>query len=153
MSNNQPHVSGKRSSRGKKLKMGILSVVIVLVLAGLVVAGLLFLKSRTSLFDPSKYQSVSLISGDIYFGKVQSYNNDFIVLVDTFYPKQLTDDKDTPEDESSNIELIKPGNELAGPEDRMVISKAQIQYIQDLKPDGRVTQVIGEYYAEQEAKK
>jgi hypothetical protein len=154
MSNKQPHMSGKHSPRGKKLKMGILSVVIVLVLAGVVVAGLLFLKSKTSILNSSQYQAVFLTSGQVYFGKLQNTSGDYLKLDDVFYIQANADDADAIQNASdsdeTDLQLIKLGNEIHGPEDEMLINSDQVLFFENLKSDGRISETIQEYYDQQD---
>jgi hypothetical protein len=51
----------------------------------------------------------------------------------------------TSPDSNSGVELIKLGNEVHGPEDKMVISHNQVLFYENLKSDGRVTQLITNY--------
>jgi ABC-type Zn uptake system ZnuABC Zn-binding protein ZnuA len=43
------------------------------------------------------------------------------------------------------VQLIKLGSEVHGPEDAMMIAKAQVLFYENLKPDGKVAQSISKY--------
>jgi hypothetical protein len=109
--------------------------------------------STATAIDTSKYQAVFFTNGQVYFGKLQSFNDQYLKLTDIFYLQaQSTDStKDAnPQSTSSdqnNVQLIKLGNEVHGPEDQMVISKDQVLFFENLKPDGKVAQSIEKYKA------
>jgi len=103
--------------------------------------------------DTSKYQAVFFTNGQVYFGKLQAFNNQYMKLTDIFYLQaQSTGDsssssnpQSTSSDQNNNVQLIKLGNEVHGPEDQMVISKDQVLFYENLKPDGKVAQSIAKY--------
>jgi hypothetical protein len=49
---------------------------------------------------------------------------------------------------SSDVQLIKLGNEVHGPEDEMIISKDQILFFENLKTDGKVSDSIKQYQSQ-----
>lgn len=111
--------------------------------------------------DPEKYQAVFLSNGEVYFGKVSSTNPTYLELSDIYYiqvvPALQQSQNEDKEKEKANsnenqdpqqqnqITIIKLGDELHGPQDRMMINKNMITYIEDLKNDSKVTQAIGQH--------
>jgi hypothetical protein len=102
--------------------------------------------------DSSKYQAVFFPdSKNPYFGKLKQLNNGYMQLTDIYYleaqTSASTDSKDSQKTstDQSNLQLIKLGNEIHGPEDKMIISKDQIQFYENLKPDSKVAQSIAKY--------
>jgi hypothetical protein len=104
--------------------------------------------------ESSKYQAVFFANGQIYFGKLQAFNGGYMKLTDIFYlqSQQSADSKDaanpqaTSSDQSgNNLQLIKLGDEIHGPEDEMIISKDQVLYYENLKTDGKVAQSIKKF--------
>jgi hypothetical protein len=147
----EPNKSKNSRPRGGFLKKIVIGVVI---LALLIVAGLFVAKQFTSSapqIDTSKYQAVFLTSGQVYFGKLQNSNGDYLTLTNVFYLQTKTDStsagnpQKTSTDTANGVELIKLGNEIHGPEDKMVISHAQVLFYENLKSDGRVSQSIANY--------
>lgn len=143
--------AAKKKQPKKWWKWAMAAVVVALV-AG---AGWFFL--RSTLFgnnvDSSKYQAVFLTSGQVYFGKLQFLNDDYMKLTDVFYIQSSTTDSesDNPQKsktDSNNMQLIKLGNEIHGPDDAMVISRDQVLFYENLKSDGKVTQSIQQYKTE-----
>jgi hypothetical protein len=99
--------------------------------------------------DGSKYQAVFFSNGQVYFGKLHASNGDYMKLTDIYYlqSQQATNDKDSnnPQESSTNqnnVQLVKLGDEIHGPEDEMVISKDQVLFYENLKSDGKVAQSI-----------
>ena len=101
--------------------------------------------------DSSKYQAVFFTNGQVYFGKLQAAGGDYMKLTDIYYlqtqassgtdssnPQQTTSDQ-------SNVQLIKLGDEIHGPEDQMIISKDQMLFYENLKADGKVAKSIEQY--------
>lgn len=99
--------------------------------------------------DSSKYQAVFFSNGQVYFGKLHAAKGGYMKLTDIYYlqSQQSSTEKDSnnPQQASSdqtNVQLVKLGNEIHGPEDEMVISKDQVLFYENLKPDGKVAQSI-----------
>ena len=126
----------------------------LVMLAGLVVLGGLvwwfFLRNIgiPSYVATDKYQVACLQSGECYFGKVTSVTSDVIVLKDVFYVQKSSQAAalDSKAAANNNLELIKLGNEVHGPEDMMVLTRSQVLYVENLKSDGKVTQTINSYH-------
>jgi hypothetical protein len=142
----------RRRSRAKATTVSVIAVVIV---AGLVVAGLFLSKNFIGAqVDSSKYQAVFLTSGQVYFGKLNTGSGQYATLRDVFYIQaSSSDDSQNPQDTKASVtdlQLIKLGNEVHGPEDEMIISRDQILFFENLKEDGKVTNSIEEYYEKQQ---
>jgi hypothetical protein len=152
-SNNQAHgthAPQRKGSKNRKMKVQIASVIAVIFLAAVAVGILSSLKAQAdNAIDNSKYQAVFLSSGQVYFGKLENSDGQYLKLRDVFYLQ--TKSATTPENpqttttEASDVELIKLGNEIHGPEDEMIISRDQVLFYENLKTDGRVSQSISNY--------
>ena len=103
-----------------------------------------------SAINHSEYQAVFFTNGQVYFGKLNSFNGEYLKLTDIFYlqassssdsanPQQTTTDSQT------NVQLIKLGDEIHGPQDEMVIARDQVLFYENLKPNGKVAQSIAKY--------
>ena len=137
-----------RGSKGKKyIKKVLLAVVGLAIVFGLVWWFLLRNIGIPSYIETDKYQVACLQSGECYFGKVTSVTNDVIIIKDVFYVQKSTQATTTQTSASTNnLELIKLGNEVHGPEDMMVLTRSQVLYVENLKSDGKVTQTIQTYH-------
>jgi len=116
-------------------------VLIALILVVLVVRTQLFRAGVTSLFAPNAaevidhgaYQAVLLSNGATMFGKLQPQGDDWFLLSDVFY--LVTTESGTPQ-------LVKRGNEAQGPREPLIIPKAQILYIENMRDDSDVVTLI-----------
>lgn len=141
-----------KSNKGK-LKLIAISVGTVLLFAGLSLAVLLMYRSNTnSSIDNGKYQAVFLSNGQVYFGKLHTYNNEYMKLSNIYYLQTKTttetssnNPQSTSSQNDANVQLIKLGSEIHGPDDEMVISKDQILFFENLKKESQVTKSIEKY--------
>lgn len=99
----------------------------------------------------SDYSAVFLTNTQVYFGKIVERNDRQLVLEDIFYlqvngnsvqPEQ----KDKNASQDSQVSLVKLGNELHGPQDRMRINQEQIIFTESLKDDSKVVKAIADYH-------
>lgn len=101
----------------------------------------------------AQYQAVFLTNGQMYFGHVQNRNAQYLTLTDVYYlrsvqplqePQAVT--KPTPpQPVPPELTLVKLGQELHGPRDRMDINRDQVLFIEDLRDDGKVVDAIKQY--------
>ena len=122
----------------------MLLVLIALILVVLVVRTQLFRAGIATLFAPSAaevidhngYQAVFLTNGSTYFGKLQEQGDQWFLLSDVFYLSAS---------EQSGTQLIKRGSEAQGPKEPMIIPRAQILFIENLRDDGDIVTLIKRY--------
>jgi hypothetical protein len=136
----------------KSWKRFLLPLVILVVL---VVGGWFawsHMSTGTTGIDGGKYQAVFFTNGQVYFGKLQSFNSGYLKLTDIYYlQSQSSSDSSNPQatskdqSASGNVQLIKLGDEIHGPEDQMIISKDQVLFYENLKTDGKVAQSIKKF--------
>ena len=92
--------------------------------------------------DRTTYQVVFLDGGQVYFGKLSTRGDDYVLLDDVFYLPQQE-----PQSEANEGQLIKRGNELHGPREPMIIPIGQVLFIENLKPDAPVVSAIRKYHS------
>jgi len=122
----------------------MLLVLIVLIVVVLVVRTQLFRAGIASLFAPSAaevidhnaYQAVFLTNGATYFGMLQAQGDDWFLLSDVFY-LSVSD--------QSGTQLIKRGSEAQGPKEPMIISRAQVLFIENLKDNSDIVALIKKF--------
>lgn len=137
----------------KRLIIWIVAAVVVILLAvgGWWAWSATHTQSGDTGIDSSKYQAVFFTNGQVYFGKLHAFNSDSLKLTDIFYLQTQSSDtsgSNNPQktsNDSSNVQLIKLGQEIHGPEDEMVLSKDQVLFYENLKSDGKVAQSIEKY--------
>ena len=145
-----PAHSGRHGKKSNKIR-NIAIIAGIILVAALSFVGWSFYQSSVSAhIDKDKYQAVFLTNGQVYFGKLQRLNGDYYQLTDIFYLQTKTTDSSTnPQktttDETTDVQLIKLGSEVHGPEDEMIMTKDQILFIENLKKDGTVSKTIVNY--------
>ena len=90
--------------------------------------------------DLAQFQSVHLTDSTVFFGKISSYDGNFVILTDIYYIPNYNDTGKTTG--MQQISLVKRGNELSGPRDSMNISLANILFIETLKSDSQIAKAI-----------
>jgi hypothetical protein len=153
----EPAATAKRKSvKPSPRQMGITALVVALA-AILLFAGWFFYRSSTGAnIDGNKFQAVFFTNGQVYFGKLQTLNGGYMKLTDVFYLQAksttTTDDVKNPQatstQETPDVQLIKLGSEIHGPDDEMIISRDQILFFENLKKDGKVAQSIAGYQSQ-----
>lgn len=145
-------LSGLKSGNAKKLIAVMIVVVIVAVVLWALVGRSLGSSSGT-MIDGGKYQAVFFTNGQVYFGKLKEADRGYYVLNDIFYLQtqaapgedESGNPQETNSDAAADVQLIKLGSEVHGPEDEMVINREQVLFYENLKADGRVSKSIAEY--------
>ena len=118
----------------------VISLAVLIVVAGYTGVGFLtdYFKydrynKRTDFIDPSTYQSVVLTNNQVYFGRLKSVSDDYLILSDVYYIKI----------ESDGNRLIKLGTiESHGPQDKMTINQDQVMFWENLRSDSQVVKTI-----------
>lgn len=147
------HVPKEEKSKKRFIVPIILVTVIVLFLVGWLVAISMRGGSNAQGIDSSKYQAVFFTNGQVYFGKLESFNDESMKLTDIFYLQTQDtavseEGSENPQEtapDQGNVQLIKLGSEVHGPEDEMILSKAQVLFYENLKTDSKVTKTIDDY--------
>lgn len=97
-------------------------------------------------FGRSGIYAIFLSNGQVYFGRIGTETSRDLVLTDIYYlnlSKPVLSQQDL--QDGSAASLVKLGNELHGPEDRMEIKQSQVLFVEKLKTDSKVTQAIEAY--------
>lgn len=148
----------KDKRKNNTLKLVLLSAGVVLLALVALGGWSLYQSSARAHIDSSKYQAVFFTNGQVYFGKLHQLGGGYFRLTDVFYiqAKQAAAEdgsknpQETSDQQTSDVQLIKLGNEVHGPSDEMIISQEQVLFFENLKDDGKVADSITKY---QEQKK
>ena len=155
----------QRGNAAKTVKM-IVAVIIIIAIALVAVKVCwtgygMFYGDPIASVSSSDWQAVFLVNGQVYFGKVKSVSGKTLALSDIYYlqvvtkPLQTTQQGTTAtpdQSASQELTLIKLGNEIHGPTDRMVINRDQIILTEKLQNNSRVVQAISKYLSDQKKK-
>lgn len=144
-------------SRKVKTNKLVTVVVALLVVVAVTVGGWLFFNNQSAgAIKKDAYQAVFLTNGQVYFGKLSNTNSDYLSMSSIYYlqvqqaiqPGEKTAAPANASQASDNVQLVKLGNELHGPDDQMQISQKQVLFWENLKTDGKVSQAIAKYKAD-----
>ncbi len=147
------HPATHEPSNKKKIVI-IGAIVAAAIIVLLVVCGwLMTQKPNATVIDSGKYQAVFFTNGQVYFGKLQPVDSDYMKLTGVFYLQTNEAGADstsknpqkTADSTSNDVQLIKLGNEIHGPTDEMIVSKDQVLFFENLKGDGKVATSIDQY--------
>lgn len=127
------------SENGRKLSRKRLITVVVTLLALLtLLAGAWYAWANVfSQVDSSRYQAVILNNNQVYFGKLHAYGTSHPYLTDVHY-FQASSVNDT----SSNKQLVTLGDEVHGPDNKLILNPNSILFVENLKEDSNVAQAI-----------
>ncbi len=142
--------NGKKK-RGK-LQRILIAVAGLAVVLGLAAGGWFYYKSTVaSQIDGGEYQAVFLTNGQVYFGKLQMLSDGYMRLSNIFYLQAQSSSASSSSSlqststNTSDVQLVKLGNEIHGPTDQMIVSKSQVLFFENLKNDGKVSSSIVKY--------
>lgn len=99
--------------------------------------------NENRLVDSSKLQSVFLVNGQVYFGKIKTLNKDYLTMSDIYYLQVEQQVQPGQEDKPVNPVLKKLGCELHRPSDSMVINRSQVTFWENLKDDSNAQTIPG----------
>jgi len=146
------------------MKRRTLSTILGLIIIVLIVlAGVFYVKKGGNLTSGgivkdsgsniSDYSAVFLTNGQVYFGKVNSDTNGSQVDLTDIYYLQVnqtiqptsTSSTDKTAANNDNVVLVKLGQELHGPNDRMHINQQQVLFTESLTDSSKVITAIKNY--------
>ena len=137
MSEEKKHRPSARFKLSKKLQS------LLLIIAILLVGSALIATTFGSPVKSNQYQAVFLTNGEVYFGKITNNNlQQKIVLEDVYYLRAANALDQNSGQTAPQLNLIKLGEELHGPEDVIFIPIESVIYWENLREDGEVTQAI-----------
>jgi hypothetical protein len=142
--------SGTKKQKKKMKLIGKIAAGVAALLVLALAGWMIYRTSMASTIDGSRYQAVFFTNGQVYFGKLENLNGSYFKLTDIFYLQTPTDDdsknpQNTSDQQNSDVQLVKLGSEIHGPEDEMIIGKEQVLFFENLKKDGKVSDSIAKY--------
>jgi len=87
----------------------------------------------------TSYQAVALMNGQLFYGRLEEGEDEYLVLHDVFYIQG----RQNPETKAVASVLIKRGGEAHNP-DRMMINRQQVLLIEPVKADSQIAKLIAE---------
>lgn len=124
-------------------------VIIALVIAVIVAVGFSGPQSESDYVYSNKLQAVFLNTGQVYFGNIQTINQQYLVLNNIFYLQTNNNGSSSSSGSSNtNVSLVKLGCELHAPYDQMVINMNQVTFWENLQSNGQVAKAVAQYQKE-----
>ena len=123
----------------KRLFVFLLIVICIGVIGYLIVA---YENHKNTLSDDmaSAYSAVFLSTGQVYFGRIEMIDPNFLVLSSVYSVQTAVAGQNT--SSSPSISLSKLTEQLHGPTDRMYIHLSSVTFYEHLRPDSKVVQSI-----------
>ena len=119
----------------KQLAAALASLLLVVVAFGAV---FWYLHRNDQRVIGDQYQVVYLLSGQVYFGKLQNTTGEYLTLRNV-YTLQSNDEAADAQEETN---ILQVSRQVYGPEDSMAIRADQVQFWQNLRTDSKVAQAI-----------
>jgi len=139
-------INGKMTS---VLKTVVILLALIL-LAALFLVGWKFTLSPQSFPDVSgRWQGVFLTNNQVYFGHLGNYNNEYVVLKNIYYLRAADSLQQGAVPQGANLNLVKLGAELHGPEDIMYIPRDKILFWENLTSSSQVVQAINNFLSQE----
>ena len=102
--------------------------------------GALFGRGLGAQIDRTAYQAVFLTGGQVYFGRLQS-QDDYFLLSDVFY---IGDATESPT-QGTTGQLVKRGSELHAPKEPMLIPRDKVLFVENMREDSQVVTAIRQF--------
>ena len=90
----------------------------------------------------SKWQVVFLTGDRVYFGHLNELNMDYVKLSNVYYLRVSQQLQPSTANQQQQVNLVKLGDEIHGPENDMFIPKTQIIFWENMKEDSSVVRAI-----------
>jgi hypothetical protein len=120
-----------------------LGVVVLMIVVALIFAAVVRATTASnplaSAVNQNRYQAVFLTNGQVFFGRLTVPGGDYYYLHHVYY---LSSRAGTRPGQGS-LTIQKLTNDIHGPEDLVVISRSQVLYVENLRPNGRAAQILG----------
>jgi hypothetical protein len=140
-------------------RVGIVGALLAVVILLIGLVALVYSSNNDTRDTESKYinttklQAVFLNTGQVYFGNIQTLNNNFVVLTNIFYLQTnsssgSSSSSSTSSSSSNNVTLVKLGCELHMPYDQMVINRSQVTFWENLQSNGQVAKAVATFQKE-----
>lgn len=129
-----------KRSRMKSLGLALVSILAVGLL-GLI--AWYTLRPSAQPLNANQYQVVYLTGGQMFFGKLQNTDGDYLYMKSPYTAQSTTasaDDKTKAAEPTTTLLRVK--DQLYGPDDTVAVKSSQVVFWQNLRDDSKVTQAL-----------
>lgn len=125
----------------KQRKQMTATVLIIVTLA--ILGGLLWQRLNDNIMA-NRYQAVFLSNGQVYFGKLHDYYGGRPYMTDVYYfqANSQTSSSSSAQQSGGNQLLVKLGQEIHAPENKLMLNKDSIMFVENLTDNGKVSEAI-----------
>lgn len=150
----RPPVVPRGGKEKRSFKRFIMPLVIVILIVLIGVGGWMFWslsQNKDSAINKDEYQAVILSNGQVYVGKLASYNNTYLKLTDAFIavsPNSSSQSNTASQKDSAStdsVQLLRVTNTILGPHDAMFVERSQVVLYENLQPNGKAAKLIKQY--------
>jgi hypothetical protein len=92
--------------------------------------------------DTSKYQIVTLTSGESFIGKLSGLNKEYVVLDNVYYQQKPATQSDAATPASQQVTVLRLSDSVAKPENTMRIARDKVVHWENLSNDSKIIQAI-----------
>lgn len=150
------NVPGKDSSRrgfgrGNGKWLNLMNIIVLFGIA-ILIAAIAFSftrggsNSESKYVNTSKYQAVFLNNGQVYFGHIDTLNNNYLRLTNIYYLTQNSSTTASSPTTSGDYSLVKLGcQQIHDPYDEMVVNRSQVTFWENLQDSGKVVTSINQF--------
>lgn len=118
---------------------------IVFILVIIAVSAAVYFFKKSSGNTGQGWYAVKLVNGEIFYGQIADTKADPVVMKNVYYDYDQAKGDKKEISQTGNIRLVKRGQETYGPAGTMDIVRAQVLFMEPLKPDSKVLKAILEY--------
>ncbi|MFA6405760.1 MAG: hypothetical protein WCW46_03390 [Candidatus Paceibacterota bacterium] len=126
-----------------------LFIFLVLLIAGIIYGFIYFTNKSKNLvysdLNASQYYAVFLTNGQVYFGKPINKSANETVLSEVYYLQPSENAEASQQLAQPKFTLVKLGQEIHGPTDKLFINSASILFSEQLRNDSKVVESIKNY--------
>lgn len=127
-------------SRGRLTRKQLtMAIVVSLLILGLALGSYWYRHRNDQAVLSDRYQIVYLLTGQVYFGKLQNTSGEYLTLANVY---MLQNQQDAAEGTDNTSNILQVSRQVYGPDDSMAIRADQVQFWQNLRPDSKVAQAI-----------
>ena len=125
-------------------RKGVLTVALSILFVALVVVGsYIFFHRNDQRVMADRYQVVYLVTGQIYFGKLQNTSGQYMTLKNAYTVQApSSSSNESTGSVTAPSKILKVSQQVYGPDDSMAIRSDQVQFWQNLQPDSKVVKAI-----------
>lgn len=127
---------------GKKMVPVSVYIVVLAFMLGIVALLIYRAVAPAAGLDTSKYQIVTLTTGESFIGKLSGLNRDYVVLENVYYQQNPTTQSDTATPDSQQVTVLRLSDSVAKPENTMRIARDQLVHWENLSNDSKIIQAI-----------